>query len=245
VFCLSARNSEKRIGKRVRYVQQTPARLGTPDCPVVHQTVSGTPGWFPVKVLLSGIDGGVRLKITGLSGGAPDCPMSQRSPAPTVGRAIFAQHVDCSNGQLVHRTVSGAPIIPEEQRSYMPNFEGDHAPDSLQDLSGGAPDCPVCHSTEDKDGLPSLPPTAPSCLGAIKVDPRHMEELPNHSLSILRHPVSASAHSLCCVRELSSIRVANSLCCHLSSSLHLCAWVCCVFESCVCCSSKPYSVFLL
>jgi hypothetical protein len=46
VFCLSARNSEKRIAKRVGYVQQTPARLGTPDCPVVHQTVSGAPGWF-------------------------------------------------------------------------------------------------------------------------------------------------------------------------------------------------------
>jgi hypothetical protein len=26
---------------------------------------------------------------TGLSGGAPDRPVSQRSPAPTVGRAIF------------------------------------------------------------------------------------------------------------------------------------------------------------
>jgi hypothetical protein len=46
----------------------------------VHRTVSGAPGWSSVKVLLSGIDGGVRLKITGLSGGAPDCPMSQRSP---------------------------------------------------------------------------------------------------------------------------------------------------------------------
>jgi hypothetical protein len=38
-----------------------------------------------------------------------DCPVSQRSPAPTVGRAIFARHVDCSNGQLVHRTVRCAP----------------------------------------------------------------------------------------------------------------------------------------
>jgi hypothetical protein len=68
VFCLSARYNEKTIGKRVGYVQQTPARLGTPDCPVVHRTVSGAPGWSPMKVLLSGIDGDVRLKITGLSG---------------------------------------------------------------------------------------------------------------------------------------------------------------------------------
>jgi hypothetical protein len=61
VFCLSARNSEKRIGKRVGYVQQTPARLGTPDCPVVHQTVSGGAGWFIVNWPLSGFDDGVRL----------------------------------------------------------------------------------------------------------------------------------------------------------------------------------------
>jgi hypothetical protein len=84
---------------------QTSAQSGTSDCPVVHQTVSGAPCWSPVKVLLSGIDGGVRLKITGLSGGASDCPVSQRSPTPMVGCAIFARHVDCSNSQLVHRTV--------------------------------------------------------------------------------------------------------------------------------------------
>jgi hypothetical protein len=61
VFCLSARNSEKRIGKRVGYVQQTPARLGTPDCPVVHRTVSGAPGWSAVNSPLSGFDDGIRL----------------------------------------------------------------------------------------------------------------------------------------------------------------------------------------
>jgi hypothetical protein len=40
---------------------------------------------------------------------SPDCPESQRSLAPTVGRAIFARHVDCSNDQLVHWTVRCAP----------------------------------------------------------------------------------------------------------------------------------------
>jgi hypothetical protein len=29
--------------------------------------------------------------------------------------------------------------------------------------------------------------------------------------------------------------------CVSSSSRDLCAWLCCVFESCVCCSSQPYS----
>jgi hypothetical protein len=41
VFCLSARNSEKRIGKRVGYVQQTPAWLGTPDSVRCARLVSG------------------------------------------------------------------------------------------------------------------------------------------------------------------------------------------------------------
>jgi hypothetical protein len=35
--------------ERVGYVQPTPARPGTPDCPVVHRTVSGAPGWSMVK----------------------------------------------------------------------------------------------------------------------------------------------------------------------------------------------------
>jgi hypothetical protein len=151
----------------------------------------------------------------------------------------------CTGLSGVHWTVSGAPISPEEQRSDMPDLEGDRAPDCLQDLSGGAPDCPVRHSTEGKICLPCWPPTAPSCLGAIKGTPRRMEKIPKHSLSILKHPDSAPTHLLRCVRDLSSIRVANSLCGHLSLSLHLCALVCCAFESCVYCSSQPYSVLSL
>jgi hypothetical protein len=51
----------ERNGKDLALCSQTSAQSGTPDCPVVHQTVSGVPGWSPVKVLLSGIDGGVGL----------------------------------------------------------------------------------------------------------------------------------------------------------------------------------------
>jgi hypothetical protein len=69
----------------------------------------------------------------------------------------------------VHRTVSGAQIDPEDQRSDAPVLEGDRAPDNYSD-------CPVHHPTEGKFGLPSWPPTAPSCLGAIKGTPRRMEE---------------------------------------------------------------------
>jgi hypothetical protein len=88
---------------------QSSAQTGTPDYPVGHRTVSGAPGWSPVKVLLSGIDSGVRLKIIGLSDGAPDCPVSQRLPAPTVGRAIFARHVVAPTVGRGHRTVRCAP----------------------------------------------------------------------------------------------------------------------------------------
>jgi hypothetical protein len=80
--------------------------------------------------------------------------------------------------------VSGAPISPVEQRSDMPFLEGDRAPGGPRFGRGH-------HSTEGKDGLPSLSPTAPSCLGAIKGTPRRMEESPKHSRSIIRHPDSA------------------------------------------------------
>jgi hypothetical protein len=93
---------KKGKGKDLAVSNQTSSQSGTLDCPVVHRTVSDAPGWSAVKVLLSGIDDGVWLKITGLSGeptvanangrpcnlhathgllqrsdGAPDCPVHQ------------------------------------------------------------------------------------------------------------------------------------------------------------------------
>jgi hypothetical protein len=44
-------------------------------------------------------DWGVRLKFTGLSGGAPDRLVSQRRSRPTVGCAIRGRHVTRSNGR--------------------------------------------------------------------------------------------------------------------------------------------------
>jgi hypothetical protein len=121
--------------------------------------------------------------------------------------------------------MSGSSTGTELQRSSVPDLEGNRAPD-----------CPVRHSTEGMDGLPSLSSTAPSCLGAIKGTPRRMEESPKHSLTILRLSHSASAHLIDCVSDLSSVRVVNSLCYVSSSSLGLCACLCCGFVCCVCCS---------
>jgi hypothetical protein len=41
--------------------------------------------------------------------------------------------------------------------------------------------------TEDKNCLPGMLSTAPSCLGAIKGTPRRMEEKTKHPLSIVDH----------------------------------------------------------
>jgi hypothetical protein len=121
---------------------------------------------------------------------SPDCPVSQRPPAqrsaaqstgdawpaPTVGRGH--QTVRCANchgsATVVYARIGRRSRTGHEQW-----------------LSGGAPDCPVRHPTEGKDNLPCWPPTAPSCLGAIKGTPRRMEESPQaHS----KHSKTSSPH---------------------------------------------------
>jgi hypothetical protein len=95
--------------------------LGATDCPVVHRTVSsGAPDSVRCARLvlvnrpLSGLDGGVRLYITGLSGGAPDCPVSHPRRSRR-SREMF-------NGvRLKFTGLSGdAPDCPVIQRSTVP-----------------------------------------------------------------------------------------------------------------------------
>jgi hypothetical protein len=134
VFCLSARNNEKRIGKIVGYVQQTPARLGTPDCPVVHTRL------VRVNSPLSGLDGGVRLKITGPSGGAPDCPMSH--PRQT-HHPWEKQRGDVA---IIHRTVRWCTGLSGEPTVACANGRplNLRATCGLLQRAAGAPDCSVC-----------------------------------------------------------------------------------------------------
>jgi hypothetical protein len=99
--------------------------------------------------------------------------VSQRSLAPTVGCVIRERRVARSNGRL------GTPDYPVCQWSDAPEKEGDRAPDSYSD-------CPVHHPTEGKFGLPSWPPTAPSCLGAIKGTHMRMKEYTKLTRNILR-----------------------------------------------------------
>jgi hypothetical protein len=163
---------------------------------------------------------------------SPDCLVSQRSAAksagnawldPTVGRGL--RTVRCANGPEA-ATVGCARL----GRRSCTGHE--------QWLSGGAPDCPVCHPTEGNFVLPRMPPTAPSCLGAIKGTPRPMEESPKHTLSIVSLPHSVSAHLIDFVSDLSSVLVVNSLCFIRAQVLACVCAYCCGF---VCVDSHPYS----
>jgi hypothetical protein len=126
---------------------------------------------------------------TGLSG-EPTAAQSTRDawPTPTVDWG--------------HRTVWCAPDSvrcanqPEDPTVGCARNGRRSAPDMLQWLSDGAPDCPVRHPTEGKNCLPCWVPTAPSCLGAIKGTPRRMEESFKHSLIISKHQDSILAHSI-------------------------------------------------
>jgi hypothetical protein len=44
VLCLSDGNRRNQVGKEMALFNQRQLGLGAPDCPVVHQTVSGAPG---------------------------------------------------------------------------------------------------------------------------------------------------------------------------------------------------------
>jgi hypothetical protein len=140
---------------------------------------------------------------TGLSGGAPDsvrCATLASGEQDALGKVwqrttIIHRTVRWANGRQrngrprnpratrgprqrsaggtglsgVHRTVSGAPTATALQRSSAQEKEID--PHRIV-----YSDCPVCHPTEGNFGLPCWPPTAPSCLGAIKGTHRRMEE---------------------------------------------------------------------
>jgi hypothetical protein len=72
------------------------------------------------KWSLSGIRRRRTAKIHRTVRCAPDCPVSQRSAGPTVGRGIRARHVAEPTIGRGHRTVRCAPDCPVSQRSAGP-----------------------------------------------------------------------------------------------------------------------------
>jgi hypothetical protein len=109
-------------------------------------------------------------------------------------------------------------------------------------VSGGAPDCLVRQSTEDKNCLPGMLSTAPSYFGAIKGTPRRMEEIIKHTLSILDHSHFVLAHSFDILSDLSSVLVRT-----LRYSFELKFWPCvCAYCCGLVCVAHPIltSVFI-
>jgi hypothetical protein len=146
VFCLSARNSEKIIGKRVGYVQQTPARLGTPDSvrcarlvhgeltalgirrrrmAIIHRTVRWCTGLSGEPTVASANGRPRNLRATrGRANGrhrAPDCPVC-------TGQCPVRQRAQSCNGRLcpiwkeiAHRTgYSSCPVVHRTGYSSCP-----------------------------------------------------------------------------------------------------------------------------
>jgi hypothetical protein len=133
-LCLSAGNRKNRVGEEMAKFSQGQRSLGAPDCPVVHRTVFGAPGWLRRTSCSREMINGIRLKFTGLSVRcAPDCPVSQRSAARSARDMWPSQRLEGGTGLSgVHRTVSGAPTAPR-----LPTVG--YATEGKK----SAPDCPV------------------------------------------------------------------------------------------------------
>jgi hypothetical protein len=182
------------------WYSQSPARLGAPDsvrCPrpasdeqatleknrrrtaIIHRTVRWCTGLSGEPTAVGATVGRAirRRRVARTNGrqGAPDCPVCNRQCPLCQLPRIYNGHL-CQNRQEIR---TGPSTVTVRWRTG---------------LSGGASDCPVRHPTEGKDGLPCWPPTAPSCLGAIKGTPRRMEESPKLTRNILRLQDSNFAH---------------------------------------------------
>jgi hypothetical protein len=158
---------------------------------------SGSTGQCPVRQAGSCELAALRISSAAYDYNSPDCPVcTGLSGEPTVGYTICARHVAEPTVGRGHRTVRCTPdSVRCANGSQAPTVgsatEGKKsAPDSVR----CAPDCPVHQMTEGKNCLPRVLSTAPSCLGAIKGTPRHMEEHTKHSLSTLDHSHSILAH---------------------------------------------------
>jgi hypothetical protein len=133
------------------------------------------------------------------------------------------------------------------------------APCGSANSQQATPDCPVCHGPTAGNGRllrirkgiahcslsgaptdrgqpwpPNGTPTAPSCLGAIKGTPRHMEQNTKHPLNILQHRDFSNTQLFHCDRDLSTSLSCNSVVLFCVLFLVLCVCCCSNARSCVC-----------
>jgi hypothetical protein len=128
--------------------------LGSPG--LAHRTVRCATGQCPVcqgtrlRTRHSRVSqNGSPLKFTGLSGVTPDCSVCQRS------NDYFAPTIDC-------RGIKCAPARTEDRAA----LEG--TPDSLQDLSGELPDCPVAPLVRGPTVEPQRPGDVAGALDSVR-----------------------------------------------------------------------------
>ena len=81
------RRRKEKGRERLGCVQPRPCSVWSTGLSGVHRTVSGAPGRLSANWPLSGIRRRRTAKIHRTVRCAPDCPVSQRSAGPTVGRA--------------------------------------------------------------------------------------------------------------------------------------------------------------
>jgi hypothetical protein len=141
VLCLSARNSKRPIWKRLGLAAKTLRSLGAPDS--VRCARLALANW-----MLSGYRRRRTAKIHWTVRCAPDCPVSQQSAGPTVGRVIRARRVAEPTVIRGHRTVQCAPDSVRCAKGSGSSTVGcakigkKSAPDSVRWCTGlsGAPD---------------------------------------------------------------------------------------------------------
>jgi hypothetical protein len=189
-LCLSAGNRKRPIGNVLARAAKTLLSLGAPDC--VRCARLAWANWS---------FSGNRRRRTAIIHRtvrcAPDCPVRQRSAARSARDTWPSQRLEGGTGLSgVDRTCPVRQRLSGCQRSASPFKERNphRTVSGVHRTVRCTPDCPVRHATEDKNCLPRLLSTAPSCLGAIKGTPRRMEEYTEQSLSTLDHSHSILAH---------------------------------------------------
>jgi hypothetical protein len=156
---------------------------------VVQRTVRWRTGQCPVHRLVEQQTGcsrefaeGATAKIHWTVWCAPDCPVSQRRPSPTVDCVINGRHVAKPTVTWSHQTVRCAldsvrcakgtegPTVGFARKGRRSGTG------QALFMSGGAPDCPVRHPIEGEDCFLKGIPTTSRPLRTIKGTPRCLQQ---------------------------------------------------------------------
>jgi hypothetical protein len=116
VLCLSAGNSKNQVGIKDGFVQPKSAQSGCTGLSDCAPDSVRCARLTQANLLLSGNHRRRTTIIHRTVRCAPDCPVSQRSAGPTVGRVIRARRVAEPTARRGHRTVqcangSKAPMV--------------------------------------------------------------------------------------------------------------------------------------